>query len=228
MATAHLENCCSLNPSTIDKEMLVVSVPSLKSLTIIDTIGELCPIVIKAPSLEHLYLGDCTELQIVDSQLSCLVSARVDIGESCILERCMIQFLTQIFNAKQVYLSRQTLLFQGLVSDVELLPTFPNLTHLTLETAGSSCRILHSLLHSASKLQSLVIHLESDREATMKWESEPTCTPKCLLSSLEKLEINLKRSSRSLELKACLYVYECLSLLEDRALYLYSSFPELG
>ncbi|CAN1120246.1 F-box/LRR-repeat protein At4g14103, partial [Linum perenne] len=109
MATAHLENCCSLNPITIDKEMLVVSVPSLKSLTIIDTIGELCPIVIEAPSLEHLYLGDCTELQIVDSQLSCLVSARVDIVESCILERCMIQFLTQISNAKQVYLSRQTL-----------------------------------------------------------------------------------------------------------------------
>ncbi|CAL1397513.1 unnamed protein product [Linum trigynum] len=148
------------------------------------------PIVIEAPSLVHLHLQDFEELQFVDSRLSSLLSAQVDICKSKMLDQCVIGFLAQISNAKELYLSRQTMRLLSVVlrkDDVQL-PAFPN---LTIEPAGSSCLLLHSLLESASKLHHLVIDFGSSDSTTMEWEaSEPAaCTPKCLLSSLEEVEI---------------------------------------
>ncbi|CAI0439551.1 unnamed protein product [Linum tenue] len=68
-------------------------------------------------------------------------------------------------------------------------PVFPKLTHLTIGMGGRS-RVLHSLLSSASKLQSLVIDLEYHTGPATVWEDlETACTPECLLSSLEVIEI---------------------------------------
>ncbi|CAL1352578.1 unnamed protein product [Linum trigynum] len=90
-------------------------------------------------------------------------------------------------------LSRHTLTHLSAVNDVQL-PVFPNLAHLTIEIWGfrGSSWVLHSLLNSASKLQSLVIDLDDTGLAPMrmKWENlETACTPECLLSSLEEIEI---------------------------------------
>ncbi|CAL1397937.1 unnamed protein product [Linum trigynum] len=198
LETLHLENCSRLKSRMMtdkEKDMLVVYLPSLRNLTIIGCVGYdvtlVCPIVVQAPSLQHLHLQDFAELRFLDSQSPCLVSAQIDIGESQILDQCLIRFLAQISNAKRMYLSSQTMcLLSAAVKEDVQLPVFPNLTHLILGTAGSSCCLLHSLLNSATKLQTLVIHLGCDKEEAMKWESEPACLPQCLVSSLEEIEIN--------------------------------------
>ncbi|CAI0375233.1 unnamed protein product [Linum tenue] len=84
-------------------------------------------------------------------------------------------------------LSGHTLSHLFAVDEYVRLPVFPKLTCLTIEMGGSSW-VLHSLLSSVPNLQSLVIDL--NRTARMMWESlEGACTPQCLLSSLEEIEV---------------------------------------
>ncbi|CAL1404217.1 unnamed protein product [Linum trigynum] len=179
LETAHLENINS------GEDMVTASLLSLKKLTIIS--GTKFPIVIEAQSLEHLHLQYiCGELQFLGcSKFPCLDSASVDMVGSGISDHALIEFLTQISNAKEMSLSWHSIMPLSILNDLQL-PVFSNLTHLTIETVGSSC-ILHSLLSSASILRSLVIRLVED-EVSVKWESEPACTS-CLLSSLEEIKI---------------------------------------
>ncbi|CAI0467473.1 unnamed protein product [Linum tenue] len=173
-----------------ENDILAASLPSLRNFKIyVDIGGELCDIEIEAPNLEHVVLLCFADVKFLGSSpLSCLHSARVDTGESrTISTHCLMGLLTQISNAKEMSLDWPTLESLLGLDDVQL-PVFPHLTHLTIQPVGTSC-ILHSLLHSASKLQALVIDLEM-ADYPMVWEQlEPPSAPKCLLSSLEEIEI---------------------------------------
>ncbi|CAI0375078.1 unnamed protein product, partial [Linum tenue] len=193
LETAHLESC---KPSSFNsrKHVIEVSLPSLKKLKIGDDMRRdvmLCPFVIEAPNLEDLYLKQFVRLQFKGSSpLSWLNSASVDTGYCEFSNGFLMRLLNQISNAKKMCLSRMTLNNLWEVDDVKL-PVFPNLTHLTIGTGGSSW-ILHSLLKSASKLRSLVVDMKLEKHSgePMLWESlETASVPECLSSTLEEIEI---------------------------------------
>ncbi|CAI0457930.1 unnamed protein product [Linum tenue] len=156
LETAHMDTCYS---NTDDKGTLTASLRFLKNLTIVGYTREFFPIAIEAPSLEHLHLRYFLGFQLLgSSQMPYLVSARV---EGRISDGCLIGFLNQICNAKEVCLSWETLAPLAAANGDVQLPSFPNLTHLTIKSDGCRSGLLHSLLNSAPKLQSLVIDLVS-------------------------------------------------------------------
>ncbi|CAL1385565.1 unnamed protein product [Linum trigynum] len=190
LETLHLKNCRLSDKNEGDR--IEVSLPLLKNLKISHYAiwdGPMCPIVIEAPNLEDLYVEDFAELQLNGTNpLPCLHSAHVDVQVESY--SAVIRLLSQISNAKKLNLSGVTLSLLSAVDYVQL-PVFPNLTHLTIEIGEFQGSIWHSLLKSASKLQSLVF----DKEKTsgverMRWEDfETASTPECLLSSLEEIKI---------------------------------------
>ncbi|CAL1385646.1 unnamed protein product [Linum trigynum] len=191
LETLHLDNCY---PNRNEEDIIDVSLPSLKNLKICNYADEfesmMCPIVIEAPNLEELYLEQFTELQFKGSiSLSCLHSVDVDFGFDCeAAYHDLVQLIGQISTAKKMRLSQSTLYRLSFCDDVKLL-VFPKLIHLTIGMGGSSW-LLHSLLKSASKLQSLVIDLDDHNGRPIEWESLETApAPECLLSSLEVIEI---------------------------------------
>ncbi|CAI0466719.1 unnamed protein product [Linum tenue] len=194
LETLCLEYCAVVVAN--ENDFLIASMPSLRNLRIVglgnDGYEDLCPIAMEAPMLTDLYLEDFSELQFLGSSspLTCLCSARVDTNEGGGSYDSLIRLLTQISNVKEMCLDRKTLEFLSAGNDVQRL-VFPNLTHLTIQpTEWCSSRVLHSLLHSASKLQSLVINVWF-AYGPMRWEeTEPTGTQQCLQSSLEEIEIN--------------------------------------
>ncbi|CAI0467206.1 unnamed protein product [Linum tenue] len=161
----------------------------------------------EAPSLEQLYLEDFPEMQLLESNrpLPCLHSATVEFGRSEISNEGLTRVLAQISNAKEMRLSWSLLcLLSNDNGDVQL-PIFPSLTRLKIGSPGSSC-ILHSVLNSVPKLQSLNVILEDGR-GTMEWEdfNDHGCTPECLLSSLEEIKIeDLIADKGEMEMVACL------------------------
>ncbi|CAI0439421.1 unnamed protein product [Linum tenue] len=160
LETLHLKNCRLSDMNEGDR--VEVSLPLLKNLKISHYAiwdgaiwdGPMCPIVIEAPNLEDLYVDNFAELQLNGTNpLPCLHSAHVDVQVKSY--SAVIQLLSQISNAKKLNLSRVTLSPLSAVDYVQL-PVFPNLTHLTVEIGEFQGSIWHSLLKSASKLQSLV------------------------------------------------------------------------
>ncbi|CAL1413167.1 unnamed protein product [Linum trigynum] len=189
LETLHLENCYYSNRKEGDE--LIASLPYLKNLTVISKgfLGnQLCSFIIEAPCLEQLYLDHFSEFEFLDSSrpMSCLHSVHIDIGHYRISERGLIRFLAHVSSAKEIHLSPQILnVMLDFHRDVQL-PIFPNLTRLTIEDPESSF-VLHSLLNSAPKLQSIVIDL---RDASMSWTKlARTPRPQCLLSSLEEIKV---------------------------------------
>ncbi|CAL1352579.1 unnamed protein product [Linum trigynum] len=196
LENAHLESCKPSNQS--EKAMIEVSLPCLKSLVIKDDgnrDGPMCPIVMEAPKLEDLHLREFADLHFKGiTPLPCLHTADVDVGKECRTSvHDLIRLLAGISNAKTMVLSRHTLSHLSAVDDDVQLPVFPNLAHLTIQIGGcsGSSWVLHALLNSASKLQSLVIVLgDTIGPMGMRWENLETArTPECLLSSLEEIEI---------------------------------------
>ncbi|CAI0387223.1 unnamed protein product [Linum tenue] len=126
--------------------------------------------------------------------LSRLHVAHVDVGQDCRTSyHDVIRLLSQISNARKLSLSGETLVHLSAATDDDVrLPIFPNLTHLTIGIGlfGPTSWFLHSLLNSASKLQSLVIDMRGHWGVPLRWEGlETACTPHCLLSSLEEIEV---------------------------------------
>ncbi|CAI0467205.1 unnamed protein product [Linum tenue] len=210
LETVCVETCYSSNRNKSDQ--LIASLPFLKNLTIIGKSvydNPLCSFAMEAPNLEQLFLTDFGELQFLGSSdpLPCLQSAQVDIGHSQISKHGLIRFLAQISNAKEMRLSCNILSILSLsnVNDEVQLPIFPNLTQLTIGTPGNSS-VLHSLLSSASRLQSLFIVLEEE-SGVIEWTAsqEPASTAECLLSCLEEIKIeNLKDDAHEMRMVAYL------------------------
>ncbi|CAL1385645.1 unnamed protein product [Linum trigynum] len=175
-----------------EQDILMVSLPSLKKLKMI-RFGKnyACPVVIEARNLEELELQEFADVKFVGSStLSCLLSANIDIGRSDSWADVLHGVLNQIRNAKKMFITGKTMdLLRVSNRFLRLpLPIFQKLTHLTIGNGGHS-RVFYSLLNSASKLQSLIINLESSIW-DMEWEMlEHFSTPECLLSSLEEVEI---------------------------------------
>ncbi|CAL1395826.1 unnamed protein product [Linum trigynum] len=103
---AHLEECCCFS-----RPKITTSSQFLKSMTIVgnhDLQNTVHPIVIQAPNLEHLQLWNFEELEIVgNSPWSGLESARLDVSYQN--HASLIALLARISNAKQMWLSSQTL-----------------------------------------------------------------------------------------------------------------------
>ncbi|CAI0452887.1 unnamed protein product [Linum tenue] len=118
LETAHLENINS------GEDMVTASLICLKKLTIISCTK--FPIVVEAQSLEHLHLQYfCGELQFLGcSKFPCLDSASVDMVGSGISDHALIEFLTQISNAKEMSLSWHSIVRKFL--------HFPFLAHLPI------------------------------------------------------------------------------------------------
>ncbi|CAI0466718.1 unnamed protein product, partial [Linum tenue] len=147
----------------------------------------------EAPKLMYLYLEDFTELQFRGSStplLPCLYATQIDTSETGGSYDSLIRLLTQISNMKEMCLYYRTLEFLAGGDDVRRL-VFPNLSQLTIQpTESCSSWILHSLLHSSPKLQSLDIQMGFSNGPMMWEEIELTRTLQCLQSSLEEIEIN--------------------------------------
>ncbi|CAL1352502.1 unnamed protein product [Linum trigynum] len=195
LETAHLQFCFPSNRG--EDEVLEISLPYLKNLQILDDpdvyypdgdYGTACAIVLEAPKLEDLHFDvTSTDFDMVGGPFPCLHSAYVDIGDCESSDHLQMEVLTRISYAKEITFG-QCMRHMLVTNDVQF-PEFPNLTHLTMQSMCSR-RVLHSLLNSATKLQSLVIYLGGDR-GQPGWDrrSESYTTPKCLLSSLEEIEI---------------------------------------
>ncbi|CAI0387224.1 unnamed protein product [Linum tenue] len=192
----HLESCHPSSKNESDR--IEVSLPRLKNFKVSDYGNwddPMCPIVIEAPNLEDLYLEHFAELQFKGKiPLSRLHVAHVDVGQDCRTSyHDVIRLLSQISNARKLSLSGETLVHLSAATDDDVrLPIFPNLTHLTIGIGlfGPTSWFLHSLLNSASKLQSLVIDMRGHWGVPLRWEGlETACTPHCLLSSLEEIEV---------------------------------------
>ncbi|CAL1396356.1 unnamed protein product [Linum trigynum] len=216
LETAHLDNCYS---NMDEKGTLTASLPYLKNLTIVGYTRKFFPIAIEAPSLEHLHIRYFLGFQWLGiSQMPYLVSAWV---EGRISDGCLIGFLNQICNAKEMCLRWETLAPLAVANGDVQLPSFPNLTRLTIKSDGCRSSLLHSLLSSAPKLQSLVIDLEFDGKFSAKnWKSEPACTPKCLLYSLEEIEIQdfvIKKD----DMKMVAYLLKVGAVLKKVNVYLF-------
>ncbi|CAI0375076.1 unnamed protein product [Linum tenue] len=182
LETAHLEFCFPCNRN--ENDILEISLPCLKNLKIYDDPddydGTACAIVLEAPKLEDLHFDVTTDLDMGGSPFPCLHSAYVDIGNCEMSYHSSMGVLSRISYAKEITYGENLVitssthphptivdkeranfvksLFQEHILAIkdDLLPDFPGLTHLTTLTR---CRkwVLHSLLNSATKLQSLVI-----------------------------------------------------------------------
>nr|XP_017245676.1 PREDICTED: uncharacterized protein LOC108217352 [Daucus carota subsp. sativus] len=188
-----MEECEALSGSC-----LAVRGSSLKNLKLTDTHhvhrDTKLEIVIDAPGLQTLEIGDFTRAEIVisvDSTFLSLRKARIDVG----IEPSLFRLFNNIYHVKCLTLDNKAIRALEDASEY-CLPTFHNLIQLELLVGDWSCwNLLPNMLASSPKLQTLLltfgVHLRHTSRKYNGLRTSPKVAPECLSSHLKMIDFRM-------------------------------------
>ncbi|EOA19656.1 hypothetical protein CARUB_v10003199mg [Capsella rubella] len=186
-----------------------------------------CKVVIDAPGLSCLNLEDHCSKSFVISSLTSPVKVDIDVSFDVVRsvfrnvssKRSVVRnFLTRLSGIRDMTMSGTTLKILSYYVVDEPLPQFPNMTHFYAVFYNSDLQKLPNFLESFPNLKSLVLELEEFEKNELLILS--SSIPKCLISSLEHVEIQTAISGAEPEMKLVKYFLENSAVLKKFTLRL--------
>ncbi|XP_056861258.1 F-box/FBD/LRR-repeat protein At5g18770-like [Raphanus sativus] len=221
---------------SLSREDFVVALrvcsPSLKSFTLkrvkpIYARGH--SVVIDAPKLEYLSLMDYYHFRSFEI-ISKAESFKVDIDvefelmtDNSLEEKIIDNLLNSFSGVKDMTMSWRALWFINSSHETNPLPKFHGLTHLRVSMClNASPQLLPTVLESCPNLKHLTVELVIYRYAVMTRPST-VMLPRCLVSSLESVEMESPVTEVATELKLARYFMENSTKLRKLVLRLKQS-----
>uniref|UniRef100_A0A1J3EQI3 Putative F-box/FBD/LRR-repeat protein n=1 Tax=Noccaea caerulescens TaxID=107243 RepID=A0A1J3EQI3_NOCCA len=181
--------------------------------------GRNCSVEIDAPSLEYMSFSDNQSAKIVVKNLSSLVMVDIDcafkayFGESFLLqgrenisELTIHDFFAGISGVRHMIISRPTLQVLCRYSELGKIPKFEYLYRLQAKFSCDTLRLLPKFLESCINLEDLIVDFDAVSMFPMKIEL--TYVPRCLIMTLECVEINKLKWNEELGMKLVNYFLE--------------------
>ncbi|KAL1195623.1 FBD-associated F-box protein [Cardamine amara subsp. amara] len=219
--------------STDDFEVLRVCSTSLKTFTLkqldidfVDNVGH--KIVIDTPRLEYLNLKDyqCRSFKIVNMSESVKVDIDIIVRGGSII----FDFLTCLSNVRYITISRRSLRFIYLNQEINPRFKFHDLARLrTTMFSNSSPEMLPVILEMCPNLKHLTLDLQELVHYYLVTEGISgllSVLPRCLISSLEYVDIESPITEKATELKLVSYFLENSTTLKKLVLHLNHSCGE--
>ncbi|KAH0910087.1 hypothetical protein HID58_033408, partial [Brassica napus] len=149
---------------------------------------------IDAPRLKYMSFSDRIVVKNLNSLLKIDIDTDFNIKPLILLSEVLSkrdiihEFLTGIASVTHMIISQPTLEVLYHYSKLGPFPKFHNLSHLQAAFSSSSLPLLSVFLESCSNLKSLVLDFSVSTEPEQKMDL--TKVPQCLISTLERVEIN--------------------------------------
>ncbi|KAF8104560.1 hypothetical protein N665_0171s0064 [Sinapis alba] len=173
-----------------------------------------CTLEIDAPGLEHMSLGEDQFDSIVVKNLTSLLLAELDIkffvGFDVIFNPLNLansneirDFLNGILSVRHMIISAKTVKALEYYSQAEMIPKFNNLSRLQTVFHSNLLQFLPAFLECCPNLKHLILKVVHSEE--MKEGLELIDVPRCVLSTLECVEIQEKLEWEEGKMKATSY-----------------------
>ncbi|KAG2302264.1 hypothetical protein Bca4012_060583 [Brassica carinata] len=192
--------CLTFHPGSFDtKDSVEIDAPRLKYMSFSDRI------VVK--NLNSLLKIDID----TDFNLTCPLVSEV------VSKRDLIhEFLTGIASVTHMIISHPTLEILYRYSQVGQFPSFHNISHFQASFSSSSLPLLLVFLESCSNLKSLILDFSVSTEPEQKIDL--TKVPQCLVSTLERVEINKLNMWEGTGIKLAIYFLKNSAVLKKLSL----------
>ncbi|XP_056849679.1 putative F-box/FBD/LRR-repeat protein At5g44950 [Raphanus sativus] len=148
---------------------------------------------IDAPRLKYMSFSDRIMVNNLNSLLKIDIDTDFNLNHPLVSEvvnkgDLIYEFLEGIASVTHMIISHPTLEILYHYSQVGQFPQFCNLSHLQASFSTSSLPLLSVFLESCSNLKSLILDFSVSTEPEQKMDL--TKVPQCLISTLERVEIN--------------------------------------